>query len=289
MVNRFSQEVTDSKVQDIAVLEKHKKENRGMLRALKANLEQMNKSAISLNLKEIFDYKLRDLKDLQNSFQLRLTRPHVNFGIVHVGSFGSFESKIRLDVKAMDKTKEKLSSLYSRVVLCKYLETEMDNISNLTCSKNNTVWVKGENETMVCLHASGAEIERTETDLGLRPINLSIAKDGRLVFAVYSSRGSSVCKVTDSAFDKIITFSNWKPVGMCCTASGDFLVSLESKDETKIKIARYSGSRVTQEIQYDQKGQPLYAAGKYYVLVEENKNLDVCASDPNKNEIVVTN
>ncbi|XP_078323144.1 uncharacterized protein LOC144622358 [Crassostrea virginica] len=189
----------------------------------------------------------------------------------------------------MDKTKEKLSSLYSRVVLCKSLETEMDNISNLTCSKNNTVWVKGENETMVCLHASGAEIERTETDLGLRPINLSIAKDGRLVFAVYSSRGSSVCKVTDSAFDKIITFSNWKPVEMCCTASGDFLVSLESKDETKIKIARYSGSRVTQEIQYDQKSQPLYAAGKYYVLVEENKNLDVCASDPNKNEIVVTN
>ena len=94
MVNRFSQEVTDSKVQDIAVLEKHKKENRGMLRALKANLEQMNKSAISLNLKDIFDYKLRDLKDLQNSFQLRLTRPHVNFGIVQVGSFGSFQSKI---------------------------------------------------------------------------------------------------------------------------------------------------------------------------------------------------
>ena len=76
---------------------------------------------------------------------------------------------------------------------------------------------------------------------------------------------------------------------MCCTASGDYLVSLESKDETKIKIARYSGSRVTQEILYDQKGQPLYAAGKYYVLVEENKNLDVCASDSNKNEIVVTN
>ena len=108
----------------------------------------------------------------------------------------------------MDKTIEKLHSLCSRVVLCKSLETKIDNISNLTCSKNNTVWMNGENETVVCLNASGAEIERTETDLGLRPINLSITKDGGLVFAVYSSYRGSVCKVTDSGNDKIITFSN---------------------------------------------------------------------------------
>ena len=89
-MNRFSQEVTDSKIQDIAVLEKHQEEKTGLLRALKANLGQMNKWAISMTLKEILDYKMRDLKDLQNSFQLRLTRPYVNFGIVHVGSFGIF-------------------------------------------------------------------------------------------------------------------------------------------------------------------------------------------------------
>ena len=125
VVNRFSQEVADSKVQDIAILEKHKEENEGLLRALKANLEQMNKTAISLNLKEILEYKLRDLKDLQNSFQLRLTRPHVNFGIVQVESFGIFQSKISLDVKAMDKTKEKLRSLCSRVVLWHSLITKI--------------------------------------------------------------------------------------------------------------------------------------------------------------------
>ena len=200
--------MADSTVQEIAILEKHKEENKGLLRTLKANLEQMNKAAISLNLKEILDYNLRDLKDLQNSFQLRLTRPHVYFGLVQVESFGSFQSKIPLDVKAMDKTIEKLRSLCSRVVLCKSLETKIDNISNLTCSKNNTVWVNGENETVVCLNASGAEIERTETDLGLRPINLSITN-------AYSSCRGSVCKVTDSGIDKIITFSNWKLVEMC--------------------------------------------------------------------------
>ena len=68
VVNRFSKEAADSKVQDIAILEQHKEENKGLLRTLKANLEQMNKAAISLNLKEILDYNLRDLKDLQNSF-----------------------------------------------------------------------------------------------------------------------------------------------------------------------------------------------------------------------------
>ena len=104
----------------------------------------------------------------------------------------------------MDKTKEKLRSLCSRVVLWQSFITKIDNISNLTCtcSKNKIFWVNGENEIMICLNASGAEIERTETDLGLRPINLSITKDGRLVFAVYSSYGGSVCKVTDSCKHK---------------------------------------------------------------------------------------
>ena len=68
VVNRFSKAAADSKVPDIAILEQHKEENKGLLRTLKANLEQMNKAAISLNLKEILDYNLRDLKDLQNSF-----------------------------------------------------------------------------------------------------------------------------------------------------------------------------------------------------------------------------
>ena len=52
VLNRFSQEVTDRKIKDIAVLEKHQEENRGLLNALKANLEQMNKLAISMTLKE---------------------------------------------------------------------------------------------------------------------------------------------------------------------------------------------------------------------------------------------
>ena len=67
-MNRFSKAAADSKVPDIAILEQHKEENKGLLRTLKAYLEQMNKAAISLNLKEILDYNLRDLKDLQNSF-----------------------------------------------------------------------------------------------------------------------------------------------------------------------------------------------------------------------------
>lgn len=64
---------------------------------------------------------------------------------------------------------------------------------------------------------------------------------------------------------------------------------MKSKDETQIKIARFSGDfKIIQEIQYDENHQPLYASGKYYVFVEENKNMDICASDPNKNQVVVT-
>jgi hypothetical protein len=46
---------------------------------------------------------------------------------------------------------------------------------------------------------------------------------------------------------------------------------------------------VTQEIDRDEDGEPIYKGGKYSLYVVENNNGDVCASDRNANTVVVVN
>jgi streptogramin lyase len=46
---------------------------------------------------------------------------------------------------------------------------------------------------------------------------------------------------------------------------------------------------VTQEIDRDEDGEPIYKGGEYGVYVVENNNGDVCASDRNANTVVVVN
>jgi hypothetical protein len=53
------------------------------------------------------------------------------------------------------------------------------------------------------------------------------------------------------------------------------------------KIVRYQGQRVTQEIDRDDRGNPIYQGGEYAVLVTENKNGDIVASDGNADAVVV--
>jgi hypothetical protein len=72
-----------------------------------------------------------------------------------------------------------------------------------------------------------------------------------------------------------------------CARSGDILVSMSTKDGSHYKIVRYQGQRVTQEIDKDERGNPIHQGGSSLVYVIENNNANVVASDLNAREVVV--
>ncbi|XP_061189448.1 uncharacterized protein LOC133197434 [Saccostrea echinata] len=290
-VQKFSEEIKSMENRDITLLEKQIEESKALLRALRVHCKEVKKFANSLDLKDILDYQLR--KETSHRFNFSLTMPSFTPTKIKENkmfeTFGNLFSQIPLQVKSFASKQETIRKLCSRSTVCKSVETSVDNICNLVCVNDNTVWLNGESNTMICFKDTGVEIERHIAKLGIKPTNLAITRQGDLIYAIYDSWHSCVYIITNGKTKELITFVDWKPIGVCCTADDKFLVSMESKDETQVKIARFSGSEIIQEIQYDDHHQPLYEAGKYYILVEENKNLDVCASDPNKNEVVVTN
>ena len=59
--------------------------------------------------------------------------------------------------------------------------------------------------------------------------------------------------------------------------------------QTKNKIIRYQGQTITQKINKDRQGSPIFKDGTYPLNMSENNNGDVCVSDANADTVVVVN
>ncbi|XP_062618145.1 uncharacterized protein LOC134279754 [Saccostrea cucullata] len=123
-----------------------------------------------------------------------------------------------------------------------------------------------------------------------QPESLVIDKDKIL----YSSamEGSTINMIAnDGTSIEIVRFPGWIFHGICQTCDKKLLVCMANPEMEESKIIRYNitDSRTEQEIQYADDNQPLFQFGDLFLFVAENKNGDVCVSDPNAYAIVVVN
>ncbi|XP_056000107.1 uncharacterized protein LOC130046416 isoform X2 [Ostrea edulis] len=130
-------------------------------------------------------------------------------------------------------------------------------------------------------------VQDTVTSIGDGyPNHIIVNRQGELIYSDGPKRTVNI--VRHGKTETLITTpEGWKPGGLCCTRSGDILVNMFTIDNSYNKIVRYQGQRVTQEIDKDEHGNPIYQGREYAVFMTENKNGDIVASDLNADTVVV--
>jgi hypothetical protein len=158
---------------------------------------------------------------------------------------------------------------------------------NIACVGVDEVLVYGSDKIIRRVDVHGSVRDTVTTTCKTRPYGITVTRQGELV---YSDDNRKVNIVRHGRTETLITTpQRWYPGQLCCTKSGDILVTMRTADYNQHKIVRYQGKTVTQEIDRDEDGVPIYKGGGFSLYVVENNNGDVCASDGNAHIVVVVN
>jgi hypothetical protein len=168
------------------------------------------------------------------------------------------------------------------------IPTGVNLLYSVACVGVNEAWVRGNDKTIRRVDVHGSERDTVTTTCLTCPNDITVTRHGELVYSDGPNRTVNI--VRHGKINKLITTPRgWQPDKLCCTKSGDILVSMFIFDFSQRKIVRYQGHTVIKEIDKDEDGESIYKGGQYGLYVVENNNGDVCASDTNADTIVVVN
>ncbi|XP_055999758.1 uncharacterized protein LOC125656594 [Ostrea edulis] len=168
------------------------------------------------------------------------------------------------------------------------VKTGVKELLSVACVGSDKVWINGTDKMIQCFDIHGSVQDTVTSTCPLSPNGIAVNRQGELIYSNGPSRTVNVVRHGET--ETLITTSrDWHPMGLCCTRSGDILVSMSTTDRSHHKIVRYQGQNVTQEIDNDEHWKPIYQGGGYLVYVTENNNGDIVASDQNAKRVVVVN
>jgi hypothetical protein len=137
---------------------------------------------------------------------------------------------------------------------------------------NDEVWVSGNNKTIRRVDIHGSVRGTVTTTCHYWPNYITVTRQGELVYSDDYNRTVNI--VRHGRTETLITTpQGWYSDKLCCTRSGDILVCMYTDDYSqRTKVVRYQGPIVTQEIDKDEDGEPIYKGGNYPLCVVENNN-----------------
>ena len=174
-------------------------------------------------------------------------------------------------------------SVFKKAKIIATIATNFNPLCRVTCVGKAKAWISSDKNFITQVDYRGVKSVRDNSiTCKHRPLDMSLTRLGELVFS--DSRTISIVKQGKVEIF-ITTPRGWEPRGVCCSRSGDILVSVFNAKRNK--IIRYQGKKVKQEIEKDEHGNTIFAEGDYMLFVSENSNGDICVSDGNSDKVVV--
>ncbi|XP_062600631.1 uncharacterized protein LOC134262272 [Saccostrea cucullata] len=268
---------------------KLRSQNSSMIQTVQENKEIIK----SKNVSDINNYqsKLKEYRNLPRIADLPLPSFQTN-------TVEGRELSIELEEHKATLTQTSLSSLTDEVAFlsvkkvfeeAKVLANIPSNVKKLdrvACVGSDKAWINGKDKMITCVDIHGAVQDTVTSTCPTFPDDITVTRQGELIYSDYNNR--TVTIVRDGRKETLITTPRgWHPSGLCCTRSGDILISMTTTGDRYHKIVRYQGQRVTQEIDKDEHGDPIYKGGNEILNVVESNSGDIVASDGNARAVVV--
>jgi hypothetical protein len=257
---------------------------------------QQNKEILkSNNVSAVTNYqsKLEEYRNMPTDFEVKLPSLKSSTGEGRELSLEFIDYRATLTQTTLPSLTDKVSHLSLQKLLDQAksiatIPTGLNPLYTVACMGVDEVWVSGTDKTVRCVDIHGSVRDTVTTTCNNWPNDTTVTRQGELVYSDGPKRTVNV--VRHGKTETLITApKGWKPSQLCCTKSGDILVSMYNTDSSRYKIVRYQGHTTTQEIDKDEDGEPIYKGGKFPLYVVENNNGDVCASGRNDNIVVVVN
>ncbi|XP_062612558.1 tripartite motif-containing protein 3-like [Saccostrea cucullata] len=256
-------------------------------------INENNKILKSNKVSDVTSHKseLKDFRDIPTDVDVKI--PSLNSNTVQ-----GRELSIELGEYKATITQTSLSSLTDEVSILsvrKLLEnakviatirTGLKPLGPIICIEGDEAWACGQDKFIRRIDIRGSMKEKIITKCEPYPGDISVTSQGELINSFMKSKTVNI--IRQGRIETLITLPlGWHPMGLCCTRSGDVLVSLRTADGSRYKIVRYQGQTATQEIDKDDRGQNIFKGGNGGVLMKESNNGDICAADLNANIVIV--
>ncbi|XP_048738767.2 E3 ubiquitin-protein ligase TRIM71-like [Ostrea edulis] len=275
----------------LAALNSHQSKIKNQIPDMTQTVQQNKEILKSNNVSAVTNYKskLQEYRNMPTDIDIKLPSLKTNTVQGRELSLELGEYKASLTQTTPSSLTEEvpylsLQKLLEQAKSIITIPTGVNPLYSVACVGVDKVWVSGKDKTIRRVDIHGSVRDTVTSTCPGWPNDITVTRQGELVYSDGYNR--TVNLVRHGRTETLITTpQGWGPVKLCCTKSGDILVSMRTTDFSQHKIVRYQGHTVKQEIIED--GKSIYKEGKHALYVVENNNGDICASDGNAKVVVV--